>query len=118
MSPMRHSRRERSRGDIFDQAEPDLNALRADTTARSASTAEACATWTKTSSVAGLTVSKVWPSLESTHSPSISSCLGEDSNEETAGRSWVFSDMGSLPWCGVRGGSCDRGVGAVRGGYL
>ncbi len=77
---MRHSRWERSRGVIFDHGEGDSKALRAATTARSTSTADAWATWTSTSSVEGLRVAKVLPSFASTHSPSMSSCLGEDRN--------------------------------------
>ena len=96
-SPMRHSRWERSRGVIRDHGEGDSNALRAATTARSMSTAEAWATWTSTSSVAGSIVAKVLPSFASTHSPSIRSCLGEDRNERTAGRRLGRScDMGTF----------------------
>ena len=102
---MRHSRWERSRGDIVDHGEGDSNAVRAATTARSTSTAEAWATWTRTCSVDGLTVSKVVPSLASTHSPSMSSCLGVERNSWTAGRRVMVPEMlsvvmGGLPWCG------------------
>ena len=113
MSPMRHSRWERSRGFIRDQGEPASKALRAATTARSASTAEAWATWTSTSSVAGSTVAKVWPSLASTHSPSMSSCFGEERNELTAGRRSGRS-FGMVAFLGS--GSRVWGVGRV--GYL
>ena len=99
---MRHSRWERSRGDIFDHGEGASNAVRAATTARSTSTADAWATWTRTASVEGLTVSKVLPSFASTHSPSMSSCLGVERNSWTAGRSVVVSVvMMAFRMCGT-----------------
>ena len=100
---MRHSRCERSRGVNRDHGDGASKALRAAATARSTSTADACATWTRTSSVDGFTVAKVFPSFASTHSPSISSCLGEERNARTAGRRVeLSSDMVAFQetWCG------------------